>query len=101
MKQYANVLPPKLADIMNMDKIEHEKMECLSLFSSVIVSEKASTFLAYTVKSSSLAEVGRAYRKVLSPPKCTSHCLCTYHWQVRGFKMMMNMEQKLDYISCS
>ena len=72
------MLPPKLADKNNMDKIEHDKMEYLSLFSSFTVSEKASTFLAYAVKSSSLAEVRRKYRKVLSLYLNADHIVCAY-----------------------
>ena len=41
---HKHVLPPKLGDIISMDKIEHDEMEHRSLFSSATGSENISTF---------------------------------------------------------
>ena len=75
------VVPPSVDDLFDIQKSEEEKMNKLSLVYGDIQSERGSTFYGAAVKVQSVADIRRAYKKVVMLDPSATHVMAAFKYK--------------------
>ena len=84
------VVPPSVDELFDVPKSEQDKMEKLPLTFGDIQSEKGSTFYGAAAKVHSIADVRRAYKKVMLGDPSATHVMAAFKYKNPQGKILVD-----------
>ena len=85
-----SVVPPSVDDLFDVPQSEQDKMEKLPLTFGDIQSEKGSTFYGAAVRIHSIADVRRAYKKVVLGDPSATHVMAAFKYKSPQGKILVD-----------